>query len=95
MQNLKMIVVLEITEIDFGKCGNLKELSKCQKSVIFSKFTKTKKVSPGNGLKKACAKFEGDRGIRSNRKRLWKSETADSDSDASGTEKILAILRKS
>ena len=92
-----MIVVLEITEIDFGKCGNLKELSKCQKSVIFSKFTKTKKVSPGNGLKKACAKFEGDRGIRSNRKRLWKSETAadaDSDSD-SGTEKILAILRKS
>ena len=72
MQNLKAIVVLEITEIDFGKCGYLKELSKCQKSVIFSKFTKTKKVSPGNGLKIVYAKFEGDRGIRNNRNRLWK-----------------------
>ena len=59
MQNLKAIVVLELTENDFGKCGYLRELSKCQKSVIFfSKFTKTKKGSPGNGLKKAYAKFE-------------------------------------
>ena len=93
MQNLKSFGQLEIYETKLENFSNLRELSKCQKSVIFSKFTKTKKVSPGNGLKKAYAKFEGDRGIRSNRKRLWKSETADS--DASGTEKILAILRKS
>ena len=47
MQNLKTIVVLEITEIDFGKCGYLRELSKCQKSVIFFEIHKNKKSIPG------------------------------------------------
>ena len=47
MQNLKATVVLEITEIDFGKCGYLRELSKCQKSVIFFEIHKNKKSIPG------------------------------------------------
>ena len=54
---MKTIVVLEITEIDFGKCGNLKELSKCQKSVIFSKFTKTKKSVPGEWAEEGVCKI--------------------------------------
>ena len=38
----------------------------------FFEIQKKKKLSPGNGLKKAYAKFEDDRAIRSNRKRRWK-----------------------
>ena len=58
MKNLNSFGQLEMYETKLKKFSNLKELSKCQKSVIFSKFTKTKKGSPGNGLKKAYAKFE-------------------------------------
>ena len=38
----------------------------------FFEIEKKEKISPGKGLKKAYAKFEDDRAIRSNRKRLWK-----------------------
>ena len=72
MQNLNPFGQQEIYETKLQKFSNLRELSKCQNSVIFSKFKKTKKLSPGNGLKKAHAKFEDDRAYRSNRKRLWK-----------------------
>ena len=38
----------------------------------FFEIQENKKIVPGNGLKKAHAKFEDDRAYRSNRKRLWK-----------------------
>ena len=72
MQNLNPFGQQEIYETKLQKFSNLRELSKCQNSVIFSKFKKRKKLSPGNGLKKAYAKFEDDRAFRSTRKRLWK-----------------------
>ena len=61
-----------IYETKLQKFSNLRELSKWQNSVIFSKFKKRKKLSPGKGLKKAYAKFEDDRAFRSSRKRRWK-----------------------
>ena len=72
MQNLNPFGQQEIYETKLQKFSNLRELSKCQNSVIFSKFKKRKKLSPGNGLKKAYAKFQDDRAFRSTRKRLWK-----------------------
>ena len=59
-------------ETKLQKFSYLRELSKCHKSANFLKFKKTKKLSPGNGLKKVYGKFEDDRAFRSNRKRLWK-----------------------
>ena len=49
---------LEMYETKLQKFSKLRELSKCPKSVTFSKFKTRKKSSPGNGLKKAYAKFE-------------------------------------
>ena len=46
MQNLNSFGELEMFETKLQKFSNLRELSKCYKSVIFSKFKKTKKKYP-------------------------------------------------
>ena len=72
MKNLKSFGQLEMYETKLKNFQTLRSFLNAKSRSLFSKFTKTKKVSPGNGLKKAYAKFEDDRGIRNNRNRLWK-----------------------
>ena len=75
MRSLKSIEQLEVTENGFGKKVKIANFD-CFSKFFFqggeSKFKKTKKLSPGKGLKNTYAKFEDDRAIRSDRKRLWK-----------------------
>ena len=76
MQNLKTIEHLEVTENGAEKCAKIFQVLGAFKMPKISHFfeiqKKTKKLSPGKGLKKAHAKFEDDRAFRSSRKRRWK-----------------------